>query len=38
MRIRPFEPRDAGDWGRIFHAAVHGIGARDYTPAQCPPM
>lgn len=35
MRIRPFEPRDAGDWGRIFHAAVHGIGARDYSPAQC---
>ncbi|MEX5597923.1 N-acetyltransferase family protein [Pseudophaeobacter sp. C1-32P7] len=35
MRIRPFEQRDAADWGRIFHAAVHGIGARDYTPAQC---
>ncbi len=35
MRIRPFEGRDAADWGRIFHAAVHGIGARDYTPAQC---
>lgn len=35
MRIRPFEPRDAADWGRIFHAAVHGIGVRDYTPAQC---
>jgi putative acetyltransferase len=35
MRIRAFEPRDAADWGRIFHAAVHGIGVRDYTPAQC---
>lgn len=35
MHIRPFEDRDAADWGRIFHAAVHGIGARDYTPAQC---
>jgi putative acetyltransferase len=35
MRIRPFEPRDAGEWGRIFHAAVHGIGARDYSAAQC---
>ena len=35
MRIRPFEDRDAAEWGRIFHAAVHGIGARDYTPAQC---
>ncbi len=35
MQIRPFEPRDAADWARIFHAAVHGIGARDYSPAQC---
>ncbi|WP_420004797.1 N-acetyltransferase family protein [Arenibacterium sp. LLYu02] len=35
MPIRLFEPRDAADWARIFHAAVHGIGARDYSPAQC---
>ncbi len=35
MRIRRFEPRDAADWGRIFHAAVHDIGARDYSPEQC---
>ncbi|MFW8633434.1 GNAT family N-acetyltransferase [Cribrihabitans pelagius] len=35
MRIRPFEPRDAADWGRIFHDAVHRIGARDYSPEQC---
>ena len=35
MLIRPFEPRDAADWARIFHAAVHQVGARDYTPEQC---
>ena len=35
MPIRPFETRDAADWARIFHAAVHAIGARDYSPAQC---
>ena len=35
MLIRPFEPRDAADWARIFHAAVHQVGARGYTPAQC---
>ena len=35
LRIRPFEARDAGDWGRIFHAAVHAVGARFYSPEQC---
>lgn len=35
MHIRPFEPRDAAGWARIFHAAVHEIGARDYSPEQC---
>ena len=35
MRVRAFEPRDAADWGRIFHDAVHRIGARDYSPEQC---
>ncbi|NIZ15104.1 GNAT family N-acetyltransferase [Phaeobacter sp. HF9A] len=35
MRIRMFEPRDAEDWARIFHSAVHRVGARDYTPEQC---
>ncbi|ABF65491.1 Acetyltransferase, GNAT family [Ruegeria sp. TM1040] len=35
MQIRPFEPRDAVDWARIFHTAVHEVGARDYTPEQC---
>ena len=33
--IRPFETRDAGDWGRIFHSAVHAVGARFYSPEQC---
>ena len=33
--IRPFETRDAGDWGHIFHAAVHAVGARFYSPEQC---
>ena len=35
LRIRLFEARDAGDWGRIFHAAVHAVGARFYSPEQC---
>ncbi|GAB5433526.1 MAG: GNAT family N-acetyltransferase [Epibacterium sp.] len=35
MQIRPFEPRDAVDWARIFHTAVHEVGGRDYTPEQC---
>ena len=35
MKIRPFEARDAADWARIFHSAVHEIGARDYSPEQC---
>ncbi len=34
MHIRAFEPRDAADWTRIFHAAVHGLAARDYSAAQ----
>lgn len=32
--IRAFEPRDAGDWARIFHTAVHGLAGRDYSPEQ----
>lgn len=35
MHIRLFDPRDAADWARIFHDAVHCIGALDYSPAQC---
>ncbi|MFW8594003.1 GNAT family N-acetyltransferase [Cribrihabitans neustonicus] len=35
MRIRPFEPRDAAAWARIFHDAVHQTGARDYSAEQC---
>ncbi|KUP92985.1 GNAT family N-acetyltransferase [Tritonibacter horizontis] len=35
MQIRDFADRDAADWARIFHAAVHDIGGRDYSPAQC---
>ncbi len=35
MLIRPFEPRDAADWARIFHTAVHQVGARDYSAEQC---
>lgn len=35
MQIRQFEPRDAADWARIFHTAVHQVGARDYTAEQC---
>ena len=35
LRIRPFVARDAQDWGRIFHSAVHQVGARFYSPEQC---
>ncbi|VCU60010.1 GCN5-related N-acetyltransferase [Tritonibacter mobilis] len=35
MLVRLFEPRDAADWARIFHAAVHQVGVRDYTAEQC---
>ncbi|MFN3225667.1 MAG: GNAT family N-acetyltransferase [Hyphomicrobiales bacterium] len=34
MIIRPFKPTDAPDLTEILHAAVHVIGARDYTPEQ----
>jgi len=34
MRIRPFRPEDASALADIFHAAVHGIAARYYTPEQ----
>lgn len=34
FQIRPFEDRDAADWARIFHTAVHGIACRDYTVQQ----
>ncbi|NSY38585.1 GNAT family N-acetyltransferase [Leisingera sp. ANG59] len=34
MQIREFRPSDAAALAQIFHAAVHGIGARDYSPEQ----
>ncbi len=34
MIIRPFKLTDAPDLTEILHAAVHVIGARDYTPEQ----
>jgi len=34
VRVRPFRPPDAPALARIFHAAVHGIAARHYSPAQ----
>ncbi len=34
FQIRPFENRDAVDWGRIFHTAIHEIACHDYTPRQ----
>ncbi|MBY6066987.1 GNAT family N-acetyltransferase [Leisingera aquaemixtae] len=34
MQIREFRPDDAAALAQIFHAAVHGIGARDYSPEQ----
>ena len=34
LRIRAFEQRDAADWARIFHSAVHGIASQDYSPEQ----
>lgn len=34
MQIREFRPEDAAALAQIFHAAVHGIGARDYSPEQ----
>ncbi|KIC35229.1 GNAT family N-acetyltransferase [Leisingera sp. ANG-M7] len=34
MQIREFRPEDAAALAQIFHAAVHGIGASDYSPEQ----
>ena len=34
MLVRRFEPQDAPALSRLFHAAVHEIGARDYTLEQ----
>ena len=34
MRIRPARPDDAPALAALFHAAVHGIAAAHYTPAQ----
>ncbi|WP_135506057.1 GNAT family N-acetyltransferase [Roseovarius aestuariivivens] len=34
MRIRLYQPEDAAALSRILHDAVHGLGMRDYTPAQ----
>lgn len=33
-RIRPFRPADAPALAQLFHAAVHEIAARHYSPAQ----
>ncbi|MFS4580298.1 GNAT family N-acetyltransferase [Phaeobacter sp. C3_T13_0] len=34
MNIRHFRSEDAAALAQIFHAAVHGVGARDYSAAQ----
>ena len=34
MAIRAFRPGDAPELARIFHSAVHGIGALHYSPGQ----
>ncbi|OBY25947.1 GNAT family N-acetyltransferase [Leisingera sp. JC1] len=34
MQIREFRPEDAAALAQIFHDAVHGIGARDYSLEQ----
>ncbi len=34
MLIRPFRPDDAEALVALFHASVHGIGVRDYSPEQ----
>ena len=34
VRIRPFRPADATALASLFHAAVHEIAARHYSPAQ----
>ncbi|WP_405110667.1 GNAT family N-acetyltransferase [Phaeobacter sp. BS52] len=35
MKIRGFRAEDAAALAQIFHAAVHGVSARDYSPEQC---
>lgn len=35
MEIRVFRPADAPALSALFHAAVHGIAARDYDARQC---
>ena len=34
MRVRPFRPGDEAKLAGIFHAAIHQIAARHYTPEQ----
>lgn len=34
MYIRPFTPTDAEALASLYHAAVHEVGVRDYSPAQ----
>ena len=34
VEIRIFQPADAPALAALFHASVHGLGARDYSPAQ----
>ena len=34
MHVRSFRPGDAPELARIFHAAVHRIGGRHYSPEQ----
>ncbi|MEM7464583.1 MAG: GNAT family N-acetyltransferase [Pseudomonadota bacterium] len=34
MKIRDFKPDDSASLAEIFHASVHGIGSKDYTPSQ----
>lgn len=34
MYIRPFTPADAEALALLYHAAVHEVGVRDYSPAQ----
>jgi len=35
IRLRPGRPGDVAAAIDVFQAAVHGLAARDYTPAQC---
>lgn len=34
VRVRPYRPGDAPAMAGLFHAAVHALAARDYTPEQ----